>query len=591
MEAANAKRIDIPHATPDDMAKRGRTVSRAIVIGPVMKKNITNGESKAMPTDELLEGLTTQGKIIEPPFDQLVLAMLPEHSAMMGPCVEAMEINVDGFGYALDSRVKLDAPDVPEDLKTDAKREKIRLTNWFNKCYVKESFTALRRRTRKDLETTGNAYWEVIRSPLSRQIQALSFIPSYQMRLGIEDDEFTNYERNVLTLQEDGSVILERETVPYRFRRFVQSRLGGITRAFAPGHAYSVRWFKEFGDPRVIDNRTGQVVEGPDANLLPERHRASEIIHFKIYSSRTPYGLPRYIGQLLSIFGDRASEEVNFVTLKNNNIPSMVLMVSNGQLTEGTIGRITEFAQTQMQGQENYSKFLIVEAEGQFEGTDGTQVKLDMKPLTDQQMRDQMFLEYQKQNAEKVRRAWRLPPIFVGATTDYNKATAEESRKLAEEQVFKPERDEFDETINRTLMMELGARYHRFGSNGPNVTDDQDLIAVLMAAERTGALTPAIAREILSDVLNKPLPEIDPANLDPNIPFSIQMAEAVKNMAAQQTGSPEVGSQVTALKAEDLATQIIIQKARMSGADALADAFELNRDILAAELAKRLKVA
>jgi capsid portal protein len=397
----------------------------------------------------------------------------------------------------------------------------------------------------------------------------------------------------VLTLQEDDSVTLEKDTVPYRFRRYVQSRLGGITRAFAPGHgATNVRWFKEFGDPRIVDNRTGEVLDGPKANLLPEQHRANEIVHFKIYSSLTPYGLPRYIGQLLSIFGDRASEEVNFITLKNNNIPSMVFMVSNGQLTEGTISRITEFADSQMQGSENMSKFLIVEAEGQFEGTDGSQVKLDIKPLTDQQMRDQMFLEYQKQNAEKIRRAWRLPPIFIGATTDYNKATAEESRKIAEEQVFKPERDEFDETMNRTIMMELRARFHKFGSNGPNVTDDQDLISVLMAAERTGALSPTIARDILADVLNRPLPDINPEYLDPNVPFSIQMAQAVKNLAAQQTGSPEVGSQVTALKdahVEDLATEIIIQKARMMGADALAEAFEFNRDILQAELAKRLK--
>jgi capsid portal protein len=548
MEAA--KRIDIPlnvehHAKADEMEKRGRTISRAIVFGPVMKKNITTGESKAMPADEALEGLAIQGRIIEPPFDQLVLAMLPEHSATMGPCVEAMEINVDGFGYALDSRVKLDAPNVPDTLKAEVKGEKVRLTNWFNKCCVKESFTAMRRRTRKDLETTGNAYWEVIRSPLSREIQALSLIPSFQMRIGVEDDCFTDYTRNVLTLQEDDSVTLEKDTVPYRFRRYVQSRLGGITRAFAPGHgATNVRWFKEFGDPRIVDNRTGEVLDGPKANLLPEQHRANEIVHFKIYSSRTPYGLPRYIGQLLSIFGDRASEEVNFITLKNNNIPSMVFMVSNGQLTEGTISRITEFADSQMQGSENMSKFLIVEAEGQFEGTDGSQVKLDIKPLTDQQMRDQMFLEYQKQNAEKIRRAWRLPPIFIGATTDYNKATAE------------------------------------------------DLISVLMAAERTGALSPTIARDILADVLNRPLPDINPEYLDPNVPFSIQMAQAVKNLAAQQTGSPEVGSQVTALKdahVEDLATEIIIQKARMMGADALAEAFEFNRDILQAELAKRLK--
>ena len=36
--------------------------------------------------------------------------------------------------------------------------------------------------------------------------------------------------------------------------------------------------------------------------------------------------------------------------------------------------------------------------------------------------------------------SFRLPPIFVGITSDYTRATASESREVAEEQVFEPER-------------------------------------------------------------------------------------------------------------------------------------------------------
>jgi len=118
---------------------------------------------------------------------------------------------------------------------------------------------------------------------------------------------------------------------------------------------------------------------------------------------------------MLSIFGDRAAEEINYITFRNNNIPSMALLVSNGQLTEATIKRIESFVESQIQGSDNYSKFLIIEGESDtMEGEDSGQVKLDIKPLAKEQHIDELFQNYSKNNQDKIRRAFRLPPIFVG---------------------------------------------------------------------------------------------------------------------------------------------------------------------------------
>lgn len=539
---------------------KNRNVARAIVIGPrtqtVKKANGSEAASKEVSPDDFLDNIISQEKVVEPPFDLLVLAMLIEHSTELQPAVEAMEINIEGFGYRLDPRVKLDVPEETLDpeskknlksLQKEVKAEHIKLTNFFNNCSIEDSFTAMRRQTRRDLELTGNAFWEVIRNPVTGDIEQLNHIPSHTMRLGALDKDMVDFERKEPHLLEDGSVELKTRKLQKRFRRYVQAKLGSLSRSFGPGRGHKVRWFKEFQDPRVLDNETGDFVPESKLASVPEEKRANEIIHWRLYTARSPYGLPRFIGNLITIFGDRAAEEINFITLKNNNIPSMAVLVSNGQLTEGSIARIQEFVESQVQGSENYSRFLLVEAEGQYEGQEGG-IKVDIKPLTDQQMRDQMFQEYGKNNASKIRRAFRLPPIFIGSADDYSKATAEESRRLADEQVFKPERDEFDSKMNKLLLPEMGIRYHRFVSNGPNVTDDQDLIQILVAAERTGGLTPRIARNIISDILGRDLPEIDPAKLDPDIPFSLQVAEKVKNQAAMETGTPEIGSQATALK-------------------------------------------
>lgn len=548
---------------PGGGEESNRRVLKALVIGPTVKENMTTGRSKEMPSDTELDTLAASGKIIEPPFDPLVLSMLLEHSTELQPSIEAMEINIDGTGHRLESRVRVDAPETPQALKDQVEEERIKLTNLFSNCSIDDSFIGLRRKRRRDMETTGNSYWEVIRSPLTGEIDGFNHIPAHQMRLGLVDAEYTEFKRKKLVLVKGGEVQLMEEVAAKRFRTYAQVKLGSRPRAAAVGGVGGrIRRFKEFQDPRSIDCNTGEV----SATKLPPEREANEILHFKLYSPRSPYGLPRFIGNLITIFGDRAADEINFTTLKNNNIPSMIVSVANGQLTEPSIQRMQEFVETQVQGSGNLSRFLIIEAEGSFEGQEST-AKVDVKPLVSEQMRDQMFQKYGENNADKIRRSFRLPPLFVGRASDYNRASADAARELADDQIFKPERDEFDELMNKRVLPEMGIRFHKFISNGTNTTDPTTLIAMLMAAERTGGLTPRISRQVMSEVMNRDLPEIDPAKLDPDVPFSITIAEAVKNQAAMTTGSPEVGSQATALKGvtkglspNDILTALLLQR-------------------------------
>jgi len=532
------------NASGSDINQKAMNTIRARVIGQVdipITKQLAKGEpgkSQAVPQDPF-HSLAVKGTVIEPPFDMLTLAMLPEHSSEMEQCIEAMETNIEGFGHRYVPRIKptVAGVELPEPLAKKVTKERVRLTNFFQYC-TQESFVAFRRKLRKDIEATGNGYFEVIRNDLGA-IQSFVHLPSYQMRLGRADDEQLLVDRKILELQEDGSVKVATIKEWRRFRRFVQSKSVYLRNLSTIG-GHKIRWFKELGDPRIINNETGLTA---DEKLPPEK-RANEVIHIKLYSARTPYGLPRYIGNLLAIFGDRAAEEINYVTFRNNNIPSMVVLVSNGQLTEGSIQRIESFVESQIQGSDNYSKFLLLEAEGLMEGEDsGNHAKVEVKPLVKEQHKDALFQNYSENNQDKVRRAWRLPPIFVGRTDEYTRATAEASRVLADEQVFSPERSEFDELINRIIFPDMGIIYHKFRSNTPNTTDNQQLVKILGGAEKTGGMTPRIARQMLEEILSADLPEF-PAEFPADIPFSLTMAEAVKNKAEVT----EPGQQVTALK-------------------------------------------
>jgi len=516
---------------------------RALVIQAPVEKQAGEeyGESKQVPDEDPWSDLISKGRVISPPFDLFVLTTMTETNSELGPCVDAMEKNIDGFGHRLVARVE--AKKAPAGVVERVAAEKVRLKNFFLYAGMKDSFRALRRKTRRDIEATGNGYWEVVRGA-DGKVQYFKHMRSYQVRLTPLEERSVLVEMPILEIREGGGLAIERIKVRERFRKFVQ--VSSVIRTRSTQTAgFKKRWFKEFGDPRVYDCETGELVPKKDLADFPEAKRANEVVHWKIYSTRSPYGLPRYIGALLDMFGDRKASEVNYVTFCNNNIPSMVIAVANGQLTQDTVDRVTEFIE-KLQGDDNRSKVLVIEAESTGEeGEDSGHIKIDIKPMTSEQIKDALFQNYSRSAREKVRVSYRLPPIFVGRSEDYTRATADTSRRLADEQVFAPERDDFDDWINRILFPEMGVLYHDYKSNSPNTTDNSELVRILAGAEKTGGMTPRRADLILADILGQDLPDFaedERFNLD--LPFSLSMAEAVKN----QGDAAEVGQSVTALK-------------------------------------------
>jgi PBSX family phage portal protein len=534
----------------EDKSKDALRKMRARVFEVRKQINDEAGKSHKIENDPF-QALGVGGKIIEPPFDLLSLTLMLERNTELQQCIESYEVNIESFGHRFVPRIRGNLlEDLPEDLSNKIRLEKIRLENFFANVTIKDSFISFRRKLRKDLELTGNAYIEVVRT-IGGEIQNLVQIPSYQMRLGTQEKQYRLVEIPIYELQEDGSVKVILSKQYRRFRKYVQQRFEGYGTSFQVSTS-NIMWYKEFLDPADYNCSTGEQEDN-----LPIDKKASEIIHLDLYSARSAYGLPRYIGNLLSIFGDRAAEEINYVTFKNNNIPSMAILCANGQLTEGSIKRIEDFVESQIQGSDNYSKFLLIEAEGTQEGEDGSQTKVEIKPLTQEQHKDALFQAYSKNNKDNLRRSFRLPPIFLGSAADYNRASAETSRKLADEQVFAPERNEFDELMNRKIFPSLGIIYHKFQSNSPNTTDNTELVRILATSEKTGGMTPFIARVLLEEILGRDLPPFSD-DFDPNVPFSLTMAEAVKN----QADPTQPGQQVTALKSDPFVDHLLaVQKA------------------------------
>ena len=508
-----------------------KPVLKCIVIGreQKIKKDMAEERepSSALPEDPFAQSYDAD-RLIQPPFSLLTLATMPEQNTELGPSLDAMQVNIEKMGNRILPRpgvIPKNESEIPDSVKLEIDTA----INFFDNAVLDEevgSLSELRSRLRRDLETTGNAYLEIIPSASDPTKPAgLEHIPSWMVRLRKQDEELTEYDVKRAVRVDQSSWRIDEFPTSKRFRRYAHIQESTDKKV----------WFKEWGDPRSISRETGEVVDG----LVPEK-QAHEMLHFKLYSPRSPYGLPRWIGHLFAIYGSRAAEEINYVTFDNNQIPALMLMATNVAVTQGSIDRMKEFVEERVQGNKNHSTIVMVEAEPVGEGMrDPGAMKLELKPLTEYQHTDALFKEYIQMNNDMVRRAFRLPPIFVGRAEDYNRAVAEASRKLAEEQIFAPERDALDTKFTQTILARLGLPHVVFKSNTPNVTDNFELTQLLATAERSGGLTPRISRHVVEDITSTELGEPDPS-INPDVPFTYTMQERkLGAMVGSQEESPE----------------------------------------------------
>ncbi len=503
--------------------ERLKTILKAVVVGDEQ-------EPASLPGGEETTTAFAEAGALEPPYDPETLCSLMEHSNSLRQNIDAYAVNIDGFGHRFEPAIDFDEEDADirvaeciylerlaeqepgardkntsleptadevaarkDKLRHLAKVEWARLDAFFDFCSTDCSFVELRRRTRQDLETTGNAYWEVLRNGRG-EIARLVYIPSYTMRLLPLDMIPVEVTERIRISPVSYEITMARR----RLRRYVQIQ-----------DAEQV-YFKSFGDPRVISKTTGEVFENIQAlhRTNADDSSATEIIHFSVHSPRSPYGVPRWIGTLLSVLGSRSAEEVNYYYFENKSVPPLALLVSGGVLSDESIPRIERFIEENLKGKQNFHKILILEAEGGGTSNETSKTKIELKPLTDAQQQDALFQDYDERNVDKVGAAFRVPRLLRGESRNFNRSVADAQLRFAEDQVFQPERDNFDFLINRKLLADMGIRFWKFRSQTPVTRDPERLTAMVEKLVRVGVLTPEEGRVLAADIFNRELRKI-----------------------------------------------------------------------------------
>ena len=453
---------------------------------------------------------------ISPPVRMEGYERMVEESSILPQCIRAYKNNIAGFGIGV--RYSVDQEETPEMAAEYTKAEEIiELLNV--EMDTKEVFEDVI----EARETFGISYLEVIRN-LAGEVVQVEFVRDIPTVFKTEPlDPYVEY-----SYFHHGQELRRRK----KFRKYRQ-QIGGKT-----------VYFKEFGDPRVMDNRDGKyVMDG-----LDRQHQANEIMEFAIGTK--PYGEVRWVGQILGVDGSRRAEGLNNNYFINGRHTPLMILVKGGTLTDESFTKLTQYMED-IKGESGQHAFIVLEAENAEQRTDfDTQDKpeIEVKDIASILQKDELFQDYLDNNRRRTQSAFQLPDLYVGYTTDFNRATAQTAQEVTEEQVFQPERKSLAWAINNRLLNCYRFQYVEVYFKEPDITNPDDLYKILTVANNAGGLTPNDAREILYKMLGETSEEY-PEDWG-NTPIAI-----AKN---QQTLDAAVGNLMTQINGQ-------IEKARAKG--------------------------
>ena len=264
---------------------------------------------------------------IEPQTELSGLKVMVEHSTILPQCIRAYKDNIAGFG--IEVRYKDDVEETTEMIVEYEKLQKI--VDQLNiDIDTKEVFEDIIEKR----EIYGISYVEVMRDLTGYVNQIESIKEVATIRKTVPSAE---------TIETD--IVYKGEVIRRlkQFRTYKQEKNGATV------------FFKEFGDPRVMNKDTGEYAE-----TLELHQQANEILEFSIGTAE--YGTVRWIGQALNIDGSRRAENLNNKYFTNGRHTPLMIIVRGGSLSESSFDKLQQYMDG-IKGENGQHSFMVLEVE------------------------------------------------------------------------------------------------------------------------------------------------------------------------------------------------------------------------------------
>lgn len=284
-------------------------------------------------------------------------------------------------------------------------------------------FTEVMFLVKTDEETVGNGYLEIVRNAAGR-IMEMHHVPAVTVRRRLMKAADANNQKYEMAYG------------------YIQIR------------GAQKKYFKEFGDSRVMDAYSGKWHDGSEP--LEIARRSSEILHFQNYDPTSQYyGAPRYVPSSTAIAGNRQSAIRNVSFFENDAVPRMALLISGGRLTGDSMQQVEDFVRGKARGTDQAHRVMIIQVEPHKVGFQQQgKVMVELKPLTVGVTEDASFSQYRKDNDEEIREGFGLGQIFF-TSEGANRANAQVAREITNEQEFEPDRLAKEYIVNQTIVCDF----------------------------------------------------------------------------------------------------------------------------------------
>jgi capsid portal protein len=222
-------------------------------------------------------------------------------------------------------------------------------------------------------------------------------------------------------------------------------------------------------------------------------------------------------------------------------------MVEGGTLTDESFDKLQQYM-NDIKGEAGQHAFLVLETENAEQRTgfdDEDKPKITVQNLASILQKDELFQEYLENNRRRVQSAFQLPDLYVGYTTDFNRATAQMAMEVTEEQVFQPERKSLAWAINHRLLNDYKFKYVEVYFKEPDLTNPDDIYKLMSVANNAGGITPNDARQILYNQLGMKSQDFDGdwAEVPVSVANKGSLDAGMTNLLSQVNGQVEKAQQ------------------------------------------------
>ena len=451
------------------------------------------------------------GTWLEHPINFDGLEVMVSQSTIVPQCIQAYRNNVTGFGIEINYRDEyklLDEDEHPELVEEYNKVQRILDLLSFD-CSAYELFGKIIA-TR---ERFGIAFVEVLRNMAGEVVELNNIRRPATIHMTNPLDPYVP-----VTYFYKGEEIVRYK----RFKMYRQEVNGNTI------------YFKEFGDPRIMDLRSGEYLKKGES--LDLEYQANEILAFPLGDK--PYGEVRWIGQVMSMAGARKAESLNANYFDNGRHTPMMIMIEGGTLSDESFAKLKEYMEG-ITGENGQHAFMVLETETKstvhVAGMEDEHApKITVKDLSPMLQKDELFQSYIDNARRKVQSAFQLPDLYVGYTTDFNRATAQTAVETTEKQVFIPIRQELAWIINRVLLADYRLNYVEVGFRAPDVTNPEDQAKILTIVERAGGMTPNEAHRLMGTIAGETAEDFNGEWAE--TPLAIQKVQKEAESAQQPAG-------------------------------------------------------